>query len=162
MVASAVDWPTEVRWADTLSPSAQAAFTRAAAAVGDAPVTSGALLAAIVLTHDGTSEPEILLRHFGRTREELWQELRERAQDEGPFEPGGAAHLSPFPRPPLTEAAAKVLSGAVNHRTKAHRQGSRSGRRSLRPVLINSPQGPASVPAARYGDVDGAARAWPQ
>jgi hypothetical protein len=84
-------------WSE-LSESVQLAFKWAAASVraptderSDQPmVVSEALLFGIVMSHDGSSEPEALLEHFGRTRDQLFSVLQRLSEiiepEAGPFE----------------------------------------------------------------------------
>jgi Cdc6-like AAA superfamily ATPase len=75
------------RWRQ-LSPSVQHAFEWAAASVrvhggetSDGPmVVSGALLFGIIMSHRGSSEPEALLEHFGRTLDELFSTLQKQEE----------------------------------------------------------------------------------
>lgn len=70
-------------WSSSLSPSVRSAFEWAVAAVQERrpaatmSVGSRALLVGIVLAHDGYSEPEQLLGHFGRTRTQLFDAIGE-------------------------------------------------------------------------------------
>ena len=64
----------QVSWVDGLSPSVRVAFEWAVAVTGATTskrpeVGTAALLVGIVRSHEGYSEPEELLKHFGRTRE---------------------------------------------------------------------------------------------
>lgn len=69
----------QVSWANGLSPSLRVAFEWAQAASGGRAkvpeVGTAALLVGIVRSHEGYSEPEALLQHFGRTREQLFDAL---------------------------------------------------------------------------------------
>ena len=82
-------------WSE-LSPSVQGAFEWAAAATvetlrskaDDQPmVVASALLFGIIMSHRGSSEPEALLEHFGRTRDQLFEALQRQVQES---EPSGA------------------------------------------------------------------------
>jgi hypothetical protein len=82
-------------WSE-LSPSVQGAFEWAAAATvrtlrskaDDQPmVVASALLFGIIMSHRGSSEPEALLEHFGRTRDQLFEALQRQVQES---EPAGA------------------------------------------------------------------------
>lgn len=74
--------PKQHLWSD-LSPSVRSAFEWAAASTvesGGIPsrqpaVVAGALLIGVIRSHDGRSEPEALLEHFGRTRDDLFEVL---------------------------------------------------------------------------------------
>jgi hypothetical protein len=72
------------RW-EVLSPSVRDAFGWAAASLrpqtSDPPlVVSGGLLFGIMMSHLGSSEPEALLEHFGRTRDQLFRALRKQEE----------------------------------------------------------------------------------
>jgi hypothetical protein len=71
-------------WADGLSPSVRVAFEWALASTGErvgesrkvqTQVGTAALLVGIVRSHEGYSEPEALLQHFGLTREQLFDAI---------------------------------------------------------------------------------------
>jgi hypothetical protein len=110
----AVDQPTPFPW-EALTPSSRAAFEWAAAGVGlGNAVGSAALLFGIVKSHEGTSEPEQLLAHFGRSRDALVAELTAAgpAETSPDYEVKRPAGLQDFP--PLGEGMPEVLEAALD------------------------------------------------
>src|SRR5439155_12236956 len=95
-----------------LSDSARVAMQWAAAAAGQGQVGTGALVVGMLRSHDGYSEPEELIRHFGRDREALLDAIGATAT---------GVSMNPRPEtladlddiPPLSEQAQAAFAATV-------------------------------------------------